>query len=283
MRAVPADAHRHREENFPVASWLCPAELRPPILAIYRFARFADDLADEGEASAAQRQAALAALRASLHACAQGRPPAPEHAALMTPLALAMRAYALPLPLLDALLDAFVQDTETRSYPDRAALLDYCRRSANPVGRLLLHLVGVRAPAALAASDAICTGLQLVNFWQDVSVDRLKGRVYLPADALASHGLTPEGVLAGQDSQALRACIADQTQWATGILDAGRALPPLVPGRLSWELRLVIEGGLRIAEKIRHLEYATQIHRPRLRAWDGALMLVRALRQRFHA
>ncbi|MBB5205848.1 squalene synthase HpnC [Inhella inkyongensis] len=277
---MPTAPLRHHDENFPVASWLCPARLRPPILAIYRFARYADDVADEGDASPAQRQAELTELRASLDAIAQGLPPSPAHAQLMAPLAEAIEEHALPLAPLHALLDAFVQDTEVLRYENRAALLDYCRRSANPVGRLLLHLVGVQGPTAWAASDAICTGLQLVNFWQDIGVDRLKGRVYLPADALAARGLQPEAILAGQDSPALRACVGEQTRWAEALLRQGRALPPLVPGRLAWELRLVIEGGLRIAEKIHHLDHDSLNRRPRLRAWDAPQMLIRALRQR---
>lgn len=283
MRAVPISAStaagRHRNENFPVASWLCPPLLRAPILAIYRFARYADDLADEGSASVAERQQALAELRAQLDRLSRGQPPAPPYAELLNPLHQALGDHALPLPLLHRLLDAFVQDTQVHRHADRAALLAYCERSANPVGRLLLHLVSVQNPQAIAASDAICTALQLINFWQDVGVDREKGRVYLPLDALQRHGLDAQTVLNGQDSPALRACIAEELSWACARMTQGRALPRQVPGRLSWELRLVIEGGLRVAEKIRAMDHATLHHRPRLRAWDAPLMLWRAVRR----
>lgn len=283
MRAVPIalpDSERHRAENFPVASWLCPPRLRPPILAIYRFARFADDLADEGQVEAAERQRALQDLRDQLRLLEQGADADAHYATLLRPLALALREHQLPSVLLHDLLDAFVQDTHQHAYADRAGLLDYCRRSANPVGRLLLHLVGVQDAESLRAADAICTGLQLVNFWQDVGVDRLKGRIYLPLEALNRHGVTPEALRAGKDSAALRACVAEQLDWASSLLEQGRALPPRVPGRLGWELRLVIEGGLRIAEKIRAMDHATLLQRPRLRAWDAPLLLLRALKRR---
>ena len=189
-------------ENFPVASLLCPPHLRPPIAAIYHFARTADDIADEGDAPAAQRLADLGAYHADLMAIAGGQPPSPRWASVFAPLQTQLQSHQLPVPLLADLLSAFAQDVEkTRDgtgYATEAELLDYCRRSANPVGRLLLHLYGVGGDAALAESDAICTALQLINFWQDLSVDLPRGRYYLPADACATHGA------ALADLQALR-------------------------------------------------------------------------------
>jgi len=167
-------------ENFPVASVLCPKSLRPPVTAIYWFARVADDIADEGDAPVEQRRAELAAYRAELARVAAGETPAPRWSHVFTPLAKAIREHALPPKLLDDLLDAFMQDTGNPLYPDRATLLDYCRRSANPIGRLLLHLYGIRDETALVRSDLICSALQLINFWQDLSVDLPRGRCYLP-------------------------------------------------------------------------------------------------------
>lgn len=282
MRAVPLHAlpnpQRHRRENFPVASWLCPPTLRAPILAIYRFARHADDLADEGTASVAERQQALQLLRLQLRAAAQGQRVAPELDGLLGPLAEALRAHRLPLPLLEALLDAFEQDTHVTRYANRGELLHYCARSANPVGRLLLHLYCIQSNEALHESDAICTALQLINFWQDVSVDRLKGRVYLPEDQLERAGCSVEQVLQGQDSAALRRAVATELDWACALMHQGSSLPLRVPGRMGWELRLVVQGGLRMAEKIRAMNHATLLHRPRLRAWDAPLMIWRAAR-----
>ncbi len=269
-------AQRHRAENFPVASWLCPPALRPPILAIYRFAREADDIADEGDAPASTRLAALAAMRSQLHAMARGEPTDPRHA----DLAQATQQWQLPLGELHALLDAFEQDVRVQQYPDRTALLAYCERSANPVGRLVLHLAGVHDAESRRASDAICTSLQLINFWQDVSVDRLKPRVYLPAEDLARHGASVAQVLAGQDSPGLRATLKEMNAWALDLMRQGERLPQRVPGRLGWELRAVIEGGRRIAEKIVAMDHATLLARPRLRAWDAPRLLWRVVRFR---
>lgn len=166
-------------ENFPVASILCPARLRAPILAIYRFARTADDLADEGDAPATQRLMQLRAYRRELDAPAEA--PLSRWPEVFGPLRRAVTDFRLPMPLLHDLLDAFEQDCGNPAYQDRLQLLDYCRRSANPVGRLLLHLNGVQDAQALAQSDAICTALQLINFWQDPSVDLPRGRSYLSA------------------------------------------------------------------------------------------------------
>ena len=171
-------------ENFPVASWLCPPALRPPIVAIYRFARTADDIADEGEATLdrARRRSRCLSRRSARR---RGR------SAALAALARGVRsagdtriaAHRLPLPLLADLLDAFAQDALQTRYADRVELLDYCRRSANPIGRLLLHLYGVDDARALAQSDAICSALQLANFWQDLGVDAARGRLYVPPPA----------------------------------------------------------------------------------------------------
>lgn len=270
---------RHQQENFPVASWLCPPALRPPILAIYRFARLADDLADEGDASPEQRRIALQRMAARLDALPDSPGPgAPDpDAPWALPLAHAMREHGLPKPLLHDLLSAFEQDTWMTHYPDRAALLDYCRRSANPVGRLLLHLAGVRDDASGRQSDAICTALQLINHWQDLSVDIRKPRLYVPLADLHRHAIDPSTVLRGEHSPALATCMAELTDWALGLMNEGRALPRRVGGRLGFELRLVVEGGTRMGEKIRAMHHATLLRRPRLRPWDAPLLLARAL------
>lgn len=256
-----------------MAGWLCPPELRPAVLAIYRFARRADDIADEGNDPPEHRRQRLESMRRVLRDIATGRPPDAVHA----DLAQAVAAHRLPLEPLHALLDAFVQDTHTDRYADRDALLAYCRLSANPVGRLMLHLVGVNDERSLAQSDAICTALQLINHWQDVGVDRLKPRVYLPLEDLRRHGASIDDVLAGHDSPGVRATVRSLNAWAVGLMREGAGLPHRVPGRLGWELRLVVQGGLRVAEKIAALDGATLTCRPRLRAWDLPRLLWRAL------
>lgn len=269
-------------ENFPVASLLCPPRLRQPIAAIYAFARAADDLADEGDAGSDERLADLRAYRAELHAVAAGAAPAPRWAAIFGPLQAVLRSHALPVPLLDDLLDAFLQDiAKTRdgaTYADRAELLDYCRRSANPVGRLLLHLYGVQDGAALAESDAICSALQLINFWQDLSVDLPRGRHYLTDADCAAHGVDRAQLAAGRRSPATDALVMDCAAWARATMLSGAPLVHRLPGRIGWELRFVVQGGLRILDKVEALHGGSLLARPVLRAADGPRLLWRAVR-----
>ena len=283
-RMNPASGVGHYE-NFPVASWLCPAALRPAVAAIYHFARTADDLADEGDATPEQRRADLHAYRAELPRVAAGEPPAPRWAAVFMPLQAAIKAHALPLNLLDDLLDAFLQDTVITRYANRAALLDYCRRSANPVGRLLLHLYRPLAPvagtaAALAQSDAICSALQLINFWQDPSLDHARGRIYLPQDAWARHGVDEATLLARRDTSATRALLLEQCDWARTLMAQGAPLALALPGRLGWELRAVVQGGLRILDHIDRLDHGTLSRRPTLSRLDAPIIGWRALTMR---
>ncbi|MDB5817397.1 MAG: Squalene synthase HpnC [Rhizobacter sp.] len=264
-------------ENFPVASVLCPSALRPSVTAIYRFARTADDLADEGDASPSSRLADLHAFGADLDAAAAGREGSGRWASVFTPLADVIRDKHLPLPLLRDLLSAFEQDLTRATYADRADLLDYCRRSADPVGRLMLHLYGVGDATSLARSDMICTALQLANFWQDVAVDVTRGRLYLPLSDCAAHALAPDDVLAGQDSPALRATVAGLVRWTREMMNTGAALVHRVPGRAGWELRLVVQGGLRILEKIERRGFDVLAHRPTIGLADAPRLLARAV------
>lgn len=244
-------------ENFPVASWLCPPALRAPILALYGFAR--TDIADEGNATAAERLALLQLYRQDLHESWRN----PQHRSAQWPEVFAAltrqhQTWAFPLGLLEDLLDAFEQDvTYTRDhhvYADRTELLDYCRRSANPIGRLILHLAQVQDAESLAMSDAICSALQLINFWQDLSVDVPRGRLYLP----------------------MGANLTDELAYARALMEQGAPLVRRLSGRLGWELRLVVQGGLRILDKAQRED--TRRIRPTVHAGDTPLMLWRALR-----
>lgn len=264
-------------ENFPVASFLCPPRLRPAIAAIYWFARTADDLADEGDALPQTRLADLAAYRADLSACSQGLPTSPRWATVFNRLQPVIGQFALPEDLLADLLSAFEQDVHQTRYASEAELLDYCRRSANPVGRLLLHLYGVNDAAALQQSDCICTALQLVNFWQDLSVDIPRGRIYLPSENWTRHGVDQAQLLLLQINPATAALVAAHVSWAVALMQQGAPLVKKVPGRAGWELRLVVQGGLRIAEKIKQLNFATLRQRPKINAWDVTVMAWRAL------
>ena len=268
-------------ENFPVASWLCPPHLRAPIAAIYTFARTADDIADEGIAPAIQRLEHLAAMKADLLRISIGETHSGQWPEVFEPLAPQLRQFKLPVDLLLDLLDAFAQDVaksrDHAGYRNHPELLDYCRRSANPIGRLLLHLYQVNDSTLLQMSDQICSALQLINFWQDLSRDQPLGRFYLPQDECARFNVTPGQLAAGESSAAVRSLIRAQVDRAKAMMLTGAPLAKRIPGRAGWELRLVVQGGLRIIDKIEHLNYATVTVRPTITAWDAPLMLCRAI------
>jgi len=260
-------------ENFPVASWLVPARLRAPIREIYRFARCADDIADEGDAPASERLAALQALGRDLDRIEAATYPASER---WSALAAATGAHALPLEPLRDLLRAFVQDVQGKRYRDYEDLLAYCRFSANPVGRLLLALYRRPEPQLARWSDAICTGLQLVNFWQDIDRDYAKGRLYVPQSEFARFGVDPAQIAQRRSDEAWMRMLAAQTETARQFLLAGRPLPRALGGRIGWELRLVIQGGLRVAERIDAVQGDVFHRRPVLRASDWVRLSARA-------
>jgi squalene synthase HpnC len=258
-------------ENFPVASWLMPSGLRPAVRAIYRFARTADDIADEGDAAPQVRLAALADLQVVLDRIASGE------GGDWPDLAAAVREHGLPLRPLHDLLSAFAQDVTVKRYDSYESLLDYCRRSADPVGRLLLALYRVDEPQAADWSDRICTGLQLTNFWQDVAIDWSKGRVYLPQDELARFEVGESALAGGGRDRNWSALMRAQTDRARRMLESGAPLTRRLPGRIGWELRLVIQGGLRVLERIDRVEGDVFGKRPRLRAPDWLVVATRSL------
>ena len=261
-------------ENFPVASVLLPRRLRQPVEAIYRFARSADDFADEGEAAPDERLAALADYRARLARIRAGNPP---HDTIFGPLAEVIAKWQLPLSLFEDLLDAFAQDVVKTRYADYPELLDYCRRSANPVGRLMLHLVGCTREDQLRRSDAICSALQLINFWQDIAIDWQKARVYLPQTDLARFHVNEADIAAGRWSPEWAALIDFQTDRARALMLEGAPLVHELPGRLGWEIRLTVQGGLRILERLRRVRGRIWTHRPELRTRDWLLMAGRSI------
>ena len=270
-------------ENFPVASFLLPKHLRQAVLNIYRFARSADDIADEGDASDAERLQALKTYRDALNTC--HRPAAarldaldPALDTIFTPLGQTIADHELPLKPFEDLLSAFEQDIVQKRYADQAALDRYCERSANPVGRLMLHLYGAITQDTLAWSDAICTALQRLNFLQDVAIDWQKDRIYLPQQALKRFGVTEEAIANGEVNAAWKALMQDQVTACRGLLHFGQPLGRRLPGRIGLELRLIVQGGLRILEKIEHVDFDVFERRPTLGVYDWTLMLARALR-----
>jgi squalene synthase HpnC len=278
MHAVSVDHY----ENFPVASLLCPPHLRPAVSAIYWFARTADDLADEGADAPQQRLADLHQYRGQLGDALGGLPTSGRWSSVFAPLAEQARRHALPAALLHDLLDAFEQDVVKHDYADNTELLDYCRRSANPIGRLLLHLYGIRDEQAQRQSDAICTALQLANFWQDLSVDLPRGRRYVPASECARHGLTASTLLERIETPGRDELLCDLVAWTRALMHAGADLVHRVPGRAGWELRLVVQGGLRILDKVEQMGCATLSSRPTLRWFDAPLIAWRAVCMRSH-
>jgi len=280
--AAPYRPPSEHYENFPVASWLCPRHLRTPIAAIYWFARTADDLADEGNATAAQRLNALGQYRQDLMAVASGRPHSRQWAPVFDALGPVLEHFQLPVPQLAALLDAFEQDVvytaQGRRYQTDAELLAYCARSANPIGRLLLHLYGVDDPAALVRSDQICTALQLINFWQDVRTDIARARWYPSVEQMAAHGVHDADLQPDADSSAATRMLAAYANAAAGMMHQGAPLALQLTGRAGWELRLVIQGGLRIVEKMRAMNHATWRSRPTLGKADFPVLAWRAWR-----
>jgi len=277
MQAPPVTHY----ENFPVASWLCPPHLRAPIATIYHFARTADDLADEGDVTPAQRLQALHAYAGDLAACAAGTVHSGRWPVVFDALGPVIRQFALPVPLLADLLDAFQQDVrhtaEGRRYDSDAELLDYCSRSANPIGRLLLHLYAVRDEQSLRQSDQICSALQLINFWQDLSVDIPRQRWYPSRAAMQQHGVL-DAYLQGQGNPRAAQMVQGYCQQARARMLAGAPLATRLPGRIGWELRLVVQGGLRILDKIEAIGFASWRQRPRLVWYDLPLLLWRAWR-----
>jgi squalene synthase HpnC len=261
-------------ENFPVASILAPARLRRPIAVIYHFARSADDLADEGDAPASQRLASLDAYRIQLDRIARG------HEAT-TPLFRALQqeivARKLPVQPFRDLLDAFSQDVVKSRYADFAELLDYCRRSANPVGRLMLYLFDSATPQHIAWSDAICTALQLINFWQDVGIDWGKGRVYLPQDELQTYGVTEAQIETRHVDDHWRQLMQFQITRTTAMLESGAPLGDALTGRAGLEIRAVIAGGRTMLRKLHAIDGQTFYRRPQLRAFDWIPIVASAL------
>jgi squalene synthase HpnC len=259
-------------ENFPVATLLLPAPLRPAVRAIYRFARTADDVADEGDAGPESRLAQLGILGDEINALGSSSDRWPDLAAVVA-------EHGLALPHFHDLLSAFAQDVTTSRYDDWPALLDYCRRSANPIGRLLLALYRRTEPRLVAMADSICTGLQLTNFWQDVAVDWAKGRVYLPQEDLRRFGVSEDQIARQQADDRWQRLMAFEVDRARGMLRSGCPLAAELGGRIGLELRMVVEGGLRILERIDSARGDVFGRRPELSARDWVLMSWRALRQ----
>jgi phytoene synthase len=262
-------------ENFPVASLLLPRAQREPVGVIYRFARSADDFADEGDAPAQERLAQLQEYRVELQGIQARRTTVSP---LFTDLARIVRERNLPLQPFHDLLDAFAQDVVKNRYAEYAEVLDYCRRSANPIGRLVLGLFNEDSPENLRQSDCICSALQLVNFWQDVRIDfETRDRIYLPQDEMRRFGVSETQLRERRCDAAFRDLMRFQVERARGLMLEGKPLVDRLAGRLRLEIALTVQGGLRILEKLERAGYDMFGHRPVLKALDWPLLFFRAI------
>jgi squalene synthase HpnC len=256
---------RDHYENFPVASWLLPSSLRQPIAAIYAFARSADDFADEHDLDDSTRLALLDTYSENLDRLQRGEQ---VQSPIFIALSQTIRDHRLPFQPLYDLLAAFRQDVEKKRYADFNEVLAYCRKSANPVGRLLLHLFKRENEQNTAYADAICTALQLINFLQDIQVDILKNRIYLPQDEMAYFGATETHIRMGSFDAAWQALIAKQIERIHAIMQVGSPLLAELKGGIGLEIRMTVAGGLGILKKLRRQNDLGFIQRPRLNAWD---------------
>jgi squalene synthase HpnC len=269
-------AARHYE-NFTVATALVPGRLRQHLANVYAFARWSDDLADEAS-SATDAALGLAAWRRGLEACFAGRPDHPVYVALADTIGQA----GIAIEPFSDLISAFEEDQAFDAagvvvrYPSRAALVGYCRRSAAPVGRIVLALEGCQAAHLVEMSDAICIGLQLVNFWQDVRRDRLAGRVYFPADDLERHRVEVSALDARQAAQPVRELVRDEVAWARSFFDAGAPLERLAPPALRPAIGLFVAGGRAVADAIERFGYDTLGTRPTVSRWKKLTLVSRA-------
>ncbi|MGF6917533.1 squalene synthase HpnC [Paraburkholderia sp. 40] len=271
------DVDQH--ENFPIASVLLPKALRAPVGIIYQVVRTAADISAEGQRSAAERHARLTDFRAGLDAIAQRRA-APVHALLFGKLAGVIAQYELPLEPFYDLLDGCAQDIDTNRYADRATLVDYCRRSAHPVGHLLLHLVGAATPRNLADADAICTASQLISFWLDVAADWQRQHVYLPQADLRRFGVTEAQIADGVVDDAWRALMAYEIAFVRATLVRGAPLALRMPGRLGIELCGAVHAGFRFLERTERADYDVFRARPVLNLFDWCVVAARTLKMR---
>jgi len=260
-------------ENFPVASLLLPARLRRPVELIYSFARQADDFADEGDLQPEQRLSKLAEFGSELDRIELGERPLLPLFADLVPV---IKAHRLPVGLFRDLLSAFSQDVTKNRYADFGEVMDYCRRSANPVGRLLLHLYQATEARNLTCSDAICSSLQLINFIQDIEIDFRKNRIYLPKDEMAEYGVTEGQIADRTNGTAWQALMMFQIERARSMLLAGAPLARRLSGRVGLELRLIVMGGNRILDKLRAGRGDVFRHRPVLQSNDWLNVLFRS-------
>jgi len=257
-------------ENFGIASWLLPRDLRSHLYALYAYCRGVDDLGDEAEGD---RIALLDEWEAELRRCYSGTPRDVRFLALQATI----QTFGLPPQPFERLIEANRRDQEISRYQTYQELLDYCSYSANPVGQLVLHVFGYKDAERRRLSDATCTALQLTNFWQDVCEDMARGRIYIPVEDMLRFGCTEEELVAGRETAAFRQLIAFQVARTRTLFREGLGLIPLVRGRLRVDLRLFSLGGLAVLDAVERADYAVLGKRPRLGKARKAWLALRAV------
>lgn len=275
MKGITPQHTVEHYENFPVGSFLLPKQFRPAVAVVYHVARYADDLADEGNASAQERLAALDECSAELQRIERGETPVMARFQALAPV---VQQYAIPLQLFEDLFSAFRQDVVKTRYQNFGEVIDYCRRSANPVGRILLHIFGQTDARQMALSDGICSALQLVNFWQDVAIDWKKDRVYLPQDDMERFSITEVDISQGKVSPAFKQLMSFQCDRTRRMLRAGSPLGVQLPGRIGLEIRTIVLAADRVLSKIKQAEYDVYNARPTLTHSDWPAILWHALK-----
>lgn len=260
---------RQHYENFPVASRLLSSDARPHVAAIYAFARIADDFADEGSRTPAARYALLDDWERRLTAGTPAKEAQSDADAIFTALGDTIRKFDLDLSLFTDLLSAFRQDVEKTRYETWDELFGYCRRSANPVGRLVLRISGYRDARLDAWSDAVCTALQLTNFWQDLAIDFDRGRLYVPLDVIRAAGADIEDLRRREWTPGWRAAMHEASERTRDCFARGRPIVDAVRGRLRWELRATWLGGMRILRQLERQDFNVLTRRPTLGIWDA--------------
>lgn len=259
-------------ENFPVGSLFVPWRYREAIHLIYAFARTADDIADEGTLTTAERVAQLEKLQASFHAAIAGDTSDP----FLTKLAAAIQKHDLAEKPFDVLISAFIQDAANPVYETYDDVIAYCALSANPIGKLMLQLFKYCNVTSLRFSDLICTALQLTNFMQDISIDTARNRFYIPLSDLKEYEVTFEDLRTGENTKNVKVLTKVNMKRARRMFLDGKHLIYLVPTGLKFELQLIWHGGMRMLEKIEALEFDTRTVRPTLNWWDKVVVFVRA-------
>lgn len=259
-------------ENFPVISLFLPKQIRSHVAVVYKFARLADDIADEGNLPPSERLDSLKDFRAELQKSLEGSPQSEFWKALI----YTVNSFSLSHKNFFDLLSAFEQDISKKRYSNFEDLLDYCSRSANPVGRIILEFFNIRSEEAVKYSDNICTALQLTNFYQDIKIDLEKDRIYLPEDEMQKFGVDEKSFVKDENNSNFKSLLRYQIERADMLFQEGKKLIPFLPRSLKYQIKWTILGGEEILKKIRSIDYEVLTTRPKLTKIDYLRLMIKS-------